>query len=319
MKQYDHIIVGTGQATGTLLGRLIPTGKKIAVIEGNKVGGSCVNYGCTPTKTMVASAKALHQARRGDFFGFTSGEISTDFSRIMERMNEVRGNSSNGLTGWMESTPNVDLIRGWASFDSANTLSVNDEIVKGTNIYLNVGTRPSAPPIKGLDDVPWMDSERLLELKELPEHLIILGGGYIGIEFSQVFKRLGSKVTVVQRGNQIMPQEDGDVAEAIQGFLEEEGVEIRLNTSAKSVSAAGNQIELKVEINDQEETIKGSHLLIAAGRKPNSDRLNLEATGIALNERGYIEVDDYWQNKCGRNLCSWRCQRPWSLHPYRSK
>ena len=293
MKTYDHIIVGTGQATGTLLGKLIPTGEKIAVIEGNKVGGSCVNYGCTPTKTMVASAKALHQARRGDFFGFSAGAISIDFPRIMERMNDVRGASSNGLTGWMESTPNVDLIRGWASFSSANTLSVNSEILKGTNIYLNVGTRPSAPPIQGLDDVSWMDSERLLELKELPKHLIILGGGYIGIEFSQVFKRLGSKVTVVQRGSQIMPQEDEDVAQAIQDFIEEEGVDIRLNTSAKSVSEKDNQIRLTVEIEGKEETIEGSHLLIAAGRKPNSDRLNLEGTNITTNARGYIEVDDY--------------------------
>ena len=292
MKEYDHIIVGTGQATGTLLGKLIPTGKKIAVIEGNKVGGSCVNYGCTPTKTMVASAKALYQARRGDFFGFTTGEIAIDFPRIMERMNEVRGASSNGLTGWMESTPNVDLIRGWASFDSENTLTVNGEIVKGGNIYLNVGTRPSAPPIEGLADVPWMDSERLLELEKLPEHLIILGGGYIGIEFAQVFVRLGSKVTVVQRGGQIMPQEDADVAEAIQEFVEKEGVDIRLNTSAKSVSSINNQIELTVEVDGREEIIEGSHLLIAAGRKPNSDRLNLEATDIAVNQRGYIEVDD---------------------------
>ena len=293
MKEYDHIIVGTGQATGTLLGKLIPTGKKIAVIEGNKVGGSCVNYGCTPTKTMVASAKALHQARRGDFFGFTTGEIAIDFPRIMERMNEVRGASSNGLTGWMESTSNVDLIRGWASFDSGNTLTVNGETVKGGNIYLNVGTRPSAPPIEGLDDVPWMDSERLLELEKLPEHLIILGGGYIGIEFAQVFVRLGSRVTVVQRGGQIMPQEDADVAEAIQEFVEKEGVDIRLSTSAKSVSGTNNQIELTVEVDGREEIIKGSHLLIAAGRKPNSDRLNLEATEIAVNQRGYIEVDDY--------------------------
>ncbi|MEM7296803.1 MAG: FAD-dependent oxidoreductase, partial [Bacteroidota bacterium] len=187
MKEYDHIIVGTGQATGTLLGKLIPTGAKIAVIEGHKVGGSCVNYGCTPTKTMVASAKALHQARRGDFFGFSTGDISINFSRIMERMNEVRNASSGGLTGWMESTPNVDLIHGWASFDSKNTLKVNDEVLKGTNIYLNVGTRPIAPPIGGIENVNWMDSERLLELTELPDHLIIIGGGYIGIEFSQVF------------------------------------------------------------------------------------------------------------------------------------
>lgn len=294
MKEYDHIIVGTGQATGTLLGKLISTGKKIAVIEGHKVGGSCVNYGCTPTKTMVASAKALYQAKRGDFFGFSTGEVSINFSRIRERMNEVRNSSSDGLSGWMESTPNVDLIRGWASFDGPKTLKVNDDILKGENIYINVGTRPSAPPITGLDDVPWMDSERLLELTELPEHLIIIGGGYIGIEFAQVFKRLGSKVTVVQRGGQIMPQEDEDVALAIQEFIESEGITIRLNASAKEVSNS-NGVELKVESGGKEETIQGSHLLIAAGRKTNSDTLNLEATGVEVGERGFIPVDDYCQ------------------------
>lgn len=295
MKKYDHIIVGTGQATGTLLGKLIPTGAKIAVIEGHKVGGSCVNYGCTPTKTMVASAKALYHARRGDFFGFTTGDISIDFSRIMDRMNEVRNASSGGLTGWIESTANVDLIRGWASFESNKTLKVNDEILEGSNIYINVGTRPIAPPIKGIDDVNWMDSERLLELTELPDHLIIIGGGYIGIEFSQVFKRLGSKITVIQRGNQIMPQEDADVAEAIQSFLEDEGVEILLGASANEVSQSSNGIQLKVDIGGKEKVIEGSHLLIATGRKANSDKLNLEVTDVQVNERGFIEVDDYCQ------------------------
>lgn len=294
MKEYDHIIVGTGQATGTLLGKLISTGKKIAVIEGHKVGGSCVNYGCTPTKTMVASAKALFQAKRGDFFGFSTGEVSINFSRIRERMNEVRNASSDGLSGWMESTPNVDLIRGWASFEGPKTLKVNDDILKGESIYINVGTRPAAPPITGLDDVPWMDSERLLELNALPEHLIIIGGGYIGIEFAQVFKRLGSKVTVVQRGGQIMPQEDEDVALAIQEFIEAEGITIRLNASAKEVSNF-NGVELKVESGGKEEIIQGSHLLIAAGRKTNSDTLNLEATGVEVGERGFIPVDDYCQ------------------------
>lgn len=291
MKKYDHIIVGTGQATGTLLGGLIPSGDAIAVIEGNKIGGSCVNYGCTPTKTMVASAKAIYQAGRGDFFGFSANPI-VNFERVMQRMNEVRGASSNGLTGWMESTENVTLVRGWAKFIDDHTLEVNGEKLVGSKIYLNVGTRPAVPPIQGINDVDWMDSAKLLELPALPEHLIIIGGGYIGIEFAQVFKRLGSQVTVVQRGNQLMPQEDEDIAASIQDFMQAEGVEILLNTGAKSVKQENGTIELVTESKSQEKIIRGTHLLIATGRKPNTDHLGIENTSITVNQRGYIQVDD---------------------------
>ncbi|MEM7110701.1 MAG: FAD-dependent oxidoreductase, partial [Bacteroidota bacterium] len=189
MKKFDHIIVGTGQATGTLLGKLIPTKSSIAVIEGGKVGGSCVNYGCTPTKTMVASAKALHQARRGEFYGFEAAPV-VDFTRVVERMNEVRNASSNGLSNWIESAENISLFQDYASFTADKVLKVGQEEIKGENIYLNVGTRPGLPPIKGIEQVDWMDSAKLLELTDLPEHLIVIGGGYIGVEFGQVFKRL---------------------------------------------------------------------------------------------------------------------------------
>lgn len=295
MQTYDHIIVGTGQATGTLLGKLIPTGESIAVIEGNKVGGSCVNYGCTPTKTMVASAKALHLAKRGGFYGFETGPIRLNYDRVRERMNEVRNGSSNGLANWMESTENVRLIYGWASFKSDNVLTVNGEEIEGKHIYINVGTRPMAPPIAGLDSVRWLDSAGLLDLEQLPKHLLIIGGGYIGMEFAQVFKRLGADVTVIQRGPQLMPREDRDVADTIQTFIEEEGITILCDASAKSVAEIKKDIHLVIERNGEEETIKGSHLLIAAGRLPNSDKLGLENTNIAVNARGYIEVDDYCQ------------------------
>ncbi|MEM6297519.1 MAG: mercuric reductase [Bacteroidota bacterium] len=292
--RYDHIILGSGQATGTLLGKLIPTGQKIAVIEGNTVGGSCVNYGCTPTKTLVACAKALHQARRGDFFGFQTGEIKVDFPRVMERMNEVRHASRDGLTGWIESTDNVDLIRGYGEFISSNQIKVNDQVLEGGNIYINVGTRPSAPPIQGLETVNWLDSAGLLDTTELPENLVVVGGGYIGVEFAQVFRRLGSEVTLIQRDNQLMPREDKDVADAIQEFLEEEGIRVLLNTEAKRVKEVEKQIE--IEVND--EIITASHLLIATGRTPNSDKIGAEAAGLELNERGFIKVDDF----CRTNL-----------------
>ncbi len=293
MKTYDHIIVGTGQATGTLLGKLIPTGDSIAVIEANKVGGSCVNYGCTPTKTMVASAKAIHMARRGEFYGFEADPI-LNFSRVMERMNEIRNGSSDGLKGWMESTETVDLIQGRAEFSGTKSLSVNGEEIKGEKIYLNVGTRPSAPPIPGLDKVDWMDSAKLLELKEVPEHLLIIGGGYIGVEFAQVFKRFGAQVTIIQRDHQLMPFEDKDIADSVLKVLEGEDIRVLLNTNTLSVSQS-NGFEIQIESGSGEETLKGSHLLVAAGRNTNADTLNLEAAGIETYGRNFIKVDDHCQ------------------------
>lgn len=293
MQTFDHIILGTGQATGTLLGKLIPTGDSIAVIEGGKVGGSCVNYGCTPTKTLIASAKAIHMARRGDFYGFDAGEVKPNYARIKERMNEIRNGSSNGLTKWMEGTENVTLIRGWGAFESAKTIRVNDDIIEGKNIYINTGTRPVNPPIPGLDEISWIDNAGLLDLDELPEHLIIVGGGYIGIEFAQVFNRFGSKITVLQREDQLMSREDKDIADTIQEFLEEEGVQILTGTNTKQFSQDGDIISVTIERDGYEQVITGSHVLMAAGRRPNSDKLNLEAAGISANERGFITVDDY--------------------------
>ncbi len=293
MKTYDHIIIGTGQATGVLLGRLVPSGDSIAVIEGARVGGSCVNYGCTPTKTLVASARAAHMARRGSFFGVETGPVGIDFDRVRQRMNEIRHGSSDGLTGWMESTPNVDLIRSWARFEAERTIRVEDELIRGERIYINVGARPSEPPIRGLDGVPWLDSERLLDLEQLPRHLLILGGGYIGLEFAQVFRRLGSEVTVLQRESQLMPREDADVAAAIQEVLEGEGIRILCGAEVSEAAVKDGGVRLKAQVGSRHEEFVGSHLLVAAGRRPNSDRLNPAAGGIETDERGYVLVDDF--------------------------
>lgn len=292
MQTYHHIILGTGQATGTLLGRLIPTRDSIAVIEEAKVGGSCVNYGCTPTKTLVASAKAVHTARRGDFFGFETNVI-INYDQVRQRMNDIRNASSEGLADWMENTENVDLIRGRGVFTGKKTIRVGAHEVRGEKIYINVGTRPRVPGIVGIENVPWMDSAGLLDKETLPEHLIIIGGGYIGAEFSQIFRRFGSEVTIIQRSEQIMPREDEDVATAIQSFLTEEGIRIICGANAESVSAKEGKIHLTISANGRKQVITGSDLLIAAGRIPNSDRLNLEAAGITTNERGYIKVDEF--------------------------
>jgi len=293
MQTYKHIILGTGQATGTLLARLISTKNSIAVIEGAKVGGSCVNYGCTPTKTLVASARAIHLARRGSFYGFETGPVQVNFPRIRERMNTVRNNSNEGLVDWIESTPNVDLIREWGHFTGPKTIKVGDREIKGEFIYINTGTRPFLPPIEGIDSVPWLDSAKLLELHVVPDHLLIIGGGYIGLEFAQVYRRFGAEVTVIQRGDQLMPQEDADVAQSIQEVLEGEGIQFLLQANAAKVAEKNNQIHLQVEQAGTTTTLQGSHLLIATGRRPNSDRLNLEATDIKTNKRGYIEVDAF--------------------------
>lgn len=290
METYDHIILGTGQATGTLLGGLIPTGDSIAVIEAGKVGGSCVNYGCTPTKTLVASAKAIHKAKQGDFYGFNTEDITVDYKRIRERMNEIRNGSSEGLENWLVKTENVTLIKGWGKFTSEKVIEADGRILTAKNIYINTGTRPFAPPIKGLNDIPWMDSAGLLNLKELPEHLIIIGGGYIGAEFGQIYRRFGSEITIIQRDDQLMPREDRDVAEAIRNFLEDEGIQIHCGAEAESVSEKKGGISLEL---NSGKTVTGSHLLVAAGRRPNSDGLNSKAAGLRISDRGFIEVDDY--------------------------
>lgn len=290
MKKFEHVILGTGQATGTLLGKLIPSGDSIAVIEGNKVGGSCVNYGCTPTKTMIASARAIHKARSGDTYGFKTGKIEVDYSRIRQRMNSIRNGSSEGLKNWMNSADNVTLINEWGAFTDPKTIKAGNEELTGENIYINTGTKPFAPPIKGLENVPWMDSARLLDLEELPKHLIIIGGGYIGAEFGQVYRRFGSDVTIIQRDGQLMPREDEDIATEIKNILEDEGVSIRCNSDAGAVQKVNGTIRVELKSG---EVVEGSHLLVAAGRRPNSDSINAEAAGLTLDERGYIQVDDY--------------------------
>ena len=290
---YDYLILGTGQATGTLLGRLIPTDKRIAVIEESAVGGSCVNYGCTPTKTLVASAKAIHQAQRGAEFGFTTGSIEIDFNRIRQRMNKVRHGSRDGLTGWMENTSNVTLIRGRGRLKDANTVVVNDTTLQARQIFINVGTHAFIPPIDGLDQVDWLDNQDLLELEKLPSHLIILGGGYIGLEFAQVFRRFGCEVTVLQRNRQLMPREDHDVATAIQEILEEEGIRIYCGTQATRVEKTEHGIKVIAQIQDKETAIQGSHLFLAVGRRPSTGNLGLDEAGIETDPNGYIKVDDF--------------------------
>ncbi|MBT8399234.1 MAG: mercuric reductase [Rhodothermia bacterium] len=294
MQTYDHIILGTGQATGTLLGGLLPSGDKIAVVEGNLVGGTCVNTGCTPTKTLVASARVAHVVRRAPDYGIHPGGLDINFPEVMARMNHVRGDSHSGMEKWLTTEEQITLFRSWGSFEGPGQIRVGDEIIEGDQIYINVGARPRVPDLPGLDDVPWLDNARLLDLDVLPEHLIILGGSYIGLEFSQIFRRFGSKVTILEQGSQIVFREDEDVAEAVNSILTDEGIDILLETKAIEVCTQSHAgIVVTVEQTGERTEIEGSHLLIAAGRVPNSDRLNLDAAGIETDDRGYIVVDDH--------------------------
>lgn len=290
MAHFQYVIIGTGQATGALLGRLIPTGRKIAVIEQHKVGGSCVNYGCTPTKTLVATAKAIHTARRGDFFGFDTGHLSIDFGKVRQRMDEIRNGSTQGLEKWMNNTSNVTLYKGRGRFNEDKSITVGDHTITGDQIFINTGTRAATPAVNGLEEVPWLDNERLLSLEKLPRHLLIIGGGYIAMEFGQIFKRFGCDVTILQRNEQIMSHEDEDVANSIQQILEEEGVRIICNAGLTEVCGSDGDISVHLERGD---TIAGSHILFAIGRAPNSDTLDPDAIGLNRNEQGFIVVDDH--------------------------
>ena len=291
MRHFQHAILGTGQATGTLLGALLPIGDSIAVIEGDRVGGTCVNTGCTPTKALVASAKVAHMVRRAPEFGVRPDGVEIDFATVQARMNAIRDNT--GMVSWISSAESASLITEWGSFEGARQIRVGDESITADRIYINAGARARVPEIPGLETVPWLDQSRLLELTEVPEHLIILGGSYIALEFSQIFRRFGARVTVIERGPQLLFREDADVAASIKDILELEGIEFFLDSDVVEVASDGAGVAVKIAQGDDERLLEGSHFLVAVGRVPNSDRLNAKAAGIQLDERGFIQVDDF--------------------------
>lgn len=294
MKNYDLIWIGTGQATGTVIPRLASAGKSIALIEGGKVGGSCVNYGCTPTKTLVASARAAHIAQRGPDFGVELPSYSINMETVMARMNAMRDNT--GMEQWLQTMDGVDFFPEYAHFVSEHQVQVGDEVISGDTIVVHTGTRPLKVPISGIDQVDWLDNARLLDLTDVPEHLVIVGGSYIGLEFGQIFRRLGSEVTIIEAAQQLMPREDSDIASAAEEILTGSGITVHASAKVQSVAQpSAGQVEITFETENDTKTISGSHLLLAVGRAPNTDALRLEAAGVATNERGYIEVNDVLQ------------------------
>jgi pyruvate/2-oxoglutarate dehydrogenase complex dihydrolipoamide dehydrogenase (E3) component len=296
MTTYDIIWIGTGQATGTIVPRLVKAGKTVAIIEGGRFGGSCVNYGCTPTKTIVASARAAHMARRGPDFGVITGDIAIDFARVMERQNKMRHGASEGLEQWLRAMKGVTVYAGYGRFTSPYIVQVNDDEITGKTIIINAGGRARIFPIPGLDDVDWLDNKRLLDLTELPQHLVIVGGSYIGLEFAQAFRRFGSEVSVIEAGPQIMAREDADIAAAAQEVLAGEGIAIHTGARVQRLAQpAPQQIDVFFEQEGEVKQVRGSHLLLAVGRVPNSDRLNLAAAGVETDEKGYIGVNALMQ------------------------
>lgn len=298
IETYDAIVIGSGQAAKPLSIALAKAGWKAALIEQKHVGGSCINVGCTPTKTMVASARVAYLARRAADYGVHAGPVRVDMARVRERKQALVESFRNGSQRLLEKTPGVDLLFAEASFTGPKTLAVRmgsgaTRRLTAEKIFINTGCRPAIPPLPGLESVPFLDSSSIMELDQVPAHLLVLGGGYVGLEFGQMFRRFGSEVTIVQRGNQLLAREDPDVADEVAKILREDSIEVLLETEAlRSEPASSGGIRLAVRTPTEERSLSGSHLLVAAGRVPNTDRLNLAATGVRTDTRGFIEVNE---------------------------
>ena len=297
-RYYDAIVIGAGQAGGPLSTELARAGWKTALIEREHVGGTCINEGCTPTKTMVASARVAYLARRGADYGVQTGPVTVDMTKVRQRKRDIVDSFRNGSQRSIESTKGVDLLMGEARFTGPKTLEVRlksgetQQLTAGT-IFLNAGDRPARPSLSGVENVSTLDSTSIMELDTVPEHLLVVGGGYVGLEFGQMFRRFGSRVTIIQRGAYLLTREDADVAGEVANILREDGIEVLLETRPVRVeqSTAGN-ISLTVQTPAGERTLIGSHLLVATGRVPNTDWLNLDAAGIQVDKRGFIEVNE---------------------------
>jgi pyruvate/2-oxoglutarate dehydrogenase complex dihydrolipoamide dehydrogenase (E3) component len=295
-QQYDAVVIGSGQGGTPLCKALANGGLRTAIIEREHVGGTCINEGCTPTKTMVASARVTYLARRAADYGVETGSLRIHLERVRQRKRDIVDSFRNSGQSGLENTENLDLIFGEASFTGPKSLLIrmkdgSQRNISAEKIFINAGCRPGIPPIDGINEVAYLTSTSIMELAEVPEHLLVLGGGYVGLEFGQMFRRFGSRVSIVQSGPQLLTKEDPDVAETVASILREDGVEVFLNARAERVTKSGSQIMLSVKGQGTSQTLSGSHLLVAVGRPPNTETLNLPAAGVATNKAGFIPVN----------------------------
>jgi pyruvate/2-oxoglutarate dehydrogenase complex dihydrolipoamide dehydrogenase (E3) component len=293
-QHFDVIIIGTGQAGPPLAGSLTKAGMEVAIIERKLFGGTCVNTGCIPTKTLIASAYAAHMARRASFYGIVlGGEVTVDMKAVKARKDEVSGASRTGVEKMLRTMENCTVFTGHARFESATTVRVGDDLLEAPKIYINVGARATIPDMNGVEDINALTNTSMLALDTLPEHLVIVGGSYIGIEFGQMYRRFGSKVTIVEKGPRLISHEDEDVSAAVKEILEKEGIDIRLDAECIHFEKCGDKAAVHLECNDGDPAVIGTHVLLAVGRKSNTDDLGLDKAGVAVDEKGYIIIDDH--------------------------
>lgn len=291
MEKFDAIIIGTGQAGPSLAARFAAEGHKTAIIEKEHFGGTCVNSGCTPTKALVASARNAFMARRSSDFGVNiSGEISVDMKAVKARKDKIVNQSTTGVENWMKNTENLTVYEGHARFESDNTIRVGDDLLEGDKIFINVGGKAFVPD--SFKDVPYLTNVEMMDVDFVPEHLVVVGGSYIGLEFGQMYRRFGSKVTIIEKGPRLVPREDEDTSEEIKNILEDEGIEIRFDSECIGGEMDGDQLVVNVDCAKGDTRVTPSHVLLATGRTPNTFDLGLENTSLKTNEREYIEVDD---------------------------
>jgi len=286
--RFDAIVIGAGQAGPALCARLDREGLKTALVERKLLGGTCVNVGCIPTKTLVGSARAIHMARRGAEYGFSAGDIRVDMAAVKARKDGVVKQSTDGLATWIGGMKHVTLVRGQARFTAPRTLDVGGRMLQADKVFINVGGRAVVPDIPGVRDVPFLTNSGMMELDRVPEHLVIVGGSYIGLEFAQMYRRFGARVTVLERSEKLLPREDDDVVAEIRAILEREGVAIHTGAEDMKVQRSGE----RTAVSFSGKSVEGSHLLLAVGRVPNTGDLGLSEAGIAADARGYVTVDD---------------------------